>query len=145
MLEQVASMFDGMQAMMKKLKKVPYEERMTEFRQRNGHFFEEMTAYLDSRDKKEEAAREVASVFVGAVKERFTSKGKIRGPVQADLNFFMIYYVFPAILLTEHSQAKLLADTLCEVWGKTFKKAKIGYTDYDTLYHSFNEKIWGIF
>ena len=32
--------------------------------------------------------------------------------VQTDLNFFMIYYVFPAILLTEHDDAKLIADHL---------------------------------
>ena len=30
--------------------------------------------------------------------------------VQTDLNFFMIYYVFPAILLTEHDDAKLIAE-----------------------------------
>ena len=34
-------------------------------------------------------------------------KGKIwTGAIQTDLNFFMIYYVFPAILLTEHDDAK---------------------------------------
>ena len=62
-----------------------------------------------------------------------------------DLNFFMIYYVFPAILMTQNDNAKLMADTLCETWGKSFKDSKIGYTDYDTLYESFKEKIFGIF
>ena len=62
-----------------------------------------------------------------------------------DLNFFMIYYVFPAILKRNHEYAKLLADTLCETWGSSFKNSKIGYTDYETLYKAFREKIFGIF
>ena len=65
--------------------------------------------------------------------------------VQTDLNFFMIYYVFPAILLTEHDDAKLIADHLCSRWGEKFKNSKIQYTDYDSLYVSFREKIFGIF
>ena len=62
-----------------------------------------------------------------------------------DLNFFMIYYVFPAILMTQSDNAKMMADTLCETWGKSFKDSKIAYTDYDSLYSSFREKIFGIF
>ena len=83
--------------------------------------------------------------FVNAVKQIFEKRGKISGKVQMDLNFFMIYYVFPAILMTQNDNAKLMADTLCETWGKSFKDSKIGYTDYDTLYESFKEKIFGIF
>ena len=92
-----------------------------------------------------EAAKEIAEVFVEAVKSRYEVKGKIKGTVQADLNFFMIYYVFPAILKRNHEYAKLLADTLCETWGSSFKNSKIGYTDYETLYKAFREKIFGIF
>lgn len=145
MLEQVVIIFDGMQSMLKKLKKASYEKNMKEFRRCNGHFFQEMTDYLDKQENKEKAAEEVACVFVKAVEEGFTVKGKIKGALQADLNFFMIYYVFPAILLTEHSEAVLLADAICAAWGNTFKNSKIDYTDYDKLYSSFREKILGIF
>lgn len=57
----------------------------------------------------------------------------------------MIYYVFPTILGTEHEYAKLIADSICSAWGKRFKESQIQYTDYDTLYGSFREKIFGIF
>lgn len=67
------------------------------------------------------------------------------GTVQTDLNFFMIYYVFPAILKRNHEHAKLLADTLCDTWGSRFKNSKISYTDYGTLYNAFREKVFGIF
>lgn len=145
MLEQIATMFDNKEEMMKKLKKKSYEKNMGEFRERNARYFKEMTDYMDEKSDKEGAAQEIAEVFTEAVKEQFSVKGKIKPRTQTDINFFMIYYVFPAILLTEHEQAKLLADTICSTWGNKFKDSKIGYTDYDKMYGSFNEKIFGIF
>ena len=71
-------------------------------------------------------------------------KKKIPGYVQSDLNFFMIYYVFPAILMTLSDDSKLIADTLCEEWKSRFKGGQIGYTDYETLHGAFKEKIFGI-
>ncbi|MBR6771345.1 MAG: hypothetical protein IKM28_08970 [Lachnospiraceae bacterium] len=145
MLEQAASMFDGMRQMMKKLKKASYETNMKEFRNRNQALLKEMTDYTGDSEDSKSAVNQVAEVFVQRVKEAFEKRGKIDGTTQIDLNFFMIYYVFPAILMTEHKNARLLADVLCEKWGMTFKNSKIGYTDYDTLYKSFREKIFGIF
>ena len=57
----------------------------------------------------------------------------------------MIYFVFPAILLTEHESANDIADAICKKWGETFKDSKIGYTTYDKLYESFRNQIFGIF
>lgn len=82
--------------------------------------------------------------FVAKMDEKIV-KTNIDSAIQTDLNFFMIYYVFPAILLTEHDDAKLIADHLCSRWGEKFKNSKIQYTDYDSLYVSFREKIFGIF
>lgn len=144
MLDRVETMFDHMRPMLKKVKKKQYEENMKAFRQEYGHYFFEMTDYMKI-DEKEIMAQEIAKVFVTSVKEKFEKKGKIRGYVQMDLNFFMIYYVFPAILMTQHEEAKLIADVLCKTWGETFKDSKIGYSDYDTIYNSFQEKILGLF
>lgn len=117
---------------------------MESFMADNEAYFLEMETYL-AKENPEAAAKEISKTIVDAVKSRYEVKGKIKGTVQTDLNFFMIYYVFPAILKRDHEQAKLLADTLCETWGSSFKDSKIGYTDYDTLYNSFREKIFGIF
>ena len=94
---------------------------------------------------KEQAAQDVAEAFVAAVKSYAEVKGKIGGRKQADMNFFMIYYVFPAILLTEHENADDIAKTICKKWGKTFKDSNIGYTTYEKLNKSFRNKIFGIF
>ena len=92
------------------------------------------------------AAEEIADTLINRVEKKFASKkGKIDSRTQVDLNFFMIYYVFPTILGTEHEYAKLIADSICSAWGKRFKESQIQYTDYDTLYGSFREKIFGIF
>ena len=98
-----------------------------------------------TKDQFFEKINKVNKPFVAAVQQIFEKRGKIKGKVQMDLNFFMIYYVFPSILMTQSDDAKLMADTLCETWSNSFKGAKIGYTDYDTLYESFKEKIFGIF
>ena len=143
MLQQVEAVFEDMAPMLKGLKKKNYEVNMKAFREKNNEFFFQMMDQLKV-EKKEAVAKHISNSFVAAVKQIFEKRGKIRGKVQMDLNFFMIYYVFPAILMTQSDDAKLMADTLCETWGKSFKDSKIGYTDYDTLYESFKEKIFGI-
>lgn len=147
MLANVSSMFDNMPVMLKKLKKKSYEEKYKQFWRTNMNYFFEMTDIVGAAENKETAAEKVAEIFVGAVEEKFAvgAKKKISGSVQTDMNFFMIYYVFPSILKTQHDDCKLIADTICAMWRIRFKNSEIGYTDYDTLYNSFKEKIFGIF
>lgn len=143
MLDNVETVFDDMDAMLKKLKKKTYEERMKKFREEHGHYFLEMTQYSQGNNQND--AEVVANIFVDKIKERFQVKGKINGRKQADMNFFMIYYVFPAILLTNEENADDVASAVCEKWGAVFKNSKIGYTTYEKLYDSFRHKIFGIF
>ena len=143
MLQQVEAMFADMAPMLKGLKKKKYEINMKEFREKNNEFFFQMMDQLKV-EKKDVVAKHLSNSFVNAVKQIYEKRGKIRGRLQMDLNFFMIYYVFPAILMTQSDDAKLMADTLCETWGNSFKEGKIGYTDYETLHESFKEKIFGI-
>lgn len=145
MLDQVETIFDNMLIMMKKLKKASYEKNMKTFRETYGHFFEEMVRYADASEDKEAAAKEVADVFTEAVERKFAIKGKIRPRTQADLNFFMIYYVFPAVLLTESENNDLIARNIRDKWASKFKDSNINYSEYDKIYGGFREKIFGIF
>lgn len=147
MLNNIETIFDNQQDMMKHLKKKSYEQNMNTFLGKNQHYFTEMNEYMDSAEDKEKAAKELGACFVDAVEKKFAKgqKAKIPAPVQADLNMFMIYFVFPAVLKTGHADCKVLADGLCNAWRGRFKGGQIGYTDYDTLYNSFREKIFGIF
>ena len=100
---------------------------------------------MEQAEDKEKAAKEIAVSFVDQVEGHFKVNGKIGGRTQADLNFFMIYYTFPAILLSAGENGKMIADAVCGQWGERFKDSKIGYADYDTIYKGFREKIFGIF
>ena len=147
MLDQVEVIFTNMGPMMKKIKKAEYQENMEAFRNVHGHYFTEMTSYVDAAEDKEAAAGEVAECFTQRVLEGFRrpKRKNISGTTQADLNFFMVYYVFPALLLTEHEHARLIADQICEKWAKTFKNSKISYADYETIQTGFKKKLWGLF
>ena len=146
MLDHVERVFENMKPMMKKLKKASYKENMEMFVREHGHYFREMTQITESAEDKENAAAEIARVFAEGAEKKFASprNGKIGGALQMDMNFFMIYYVFPAILLTEHEDARLIADRIRDAWSGRFKDSDIQYSDYDTIYAAFREKIFGI-
>lgn len=117
---------------------------MDSFFSENSHYFYEMTEYTGQAEDKEVAAEEIASCFTEKVGAAFISKKKkIPGYVQADLNMFMVYYVFPSILKTEKEDADLIAGKICENWNRFFRNCSISYTDYDTLHNSFRNRFLG--
>lgn len=146
MLENVAVIFENKDIMMKRLKKAGYEKFMESFRNEHGHFFTEMTEYISAAESADVAAKEVADIFTTETKKNAKKfLGRIWGREQADNNLFMVFYVFPAILLTEDSNAELLCKAICKSWERTFPGNKIGYTTYEALLPKFREKIFGIF
>lgn len=145
MLNHVETIYDNMTGMMKKLKKASYCKNMEAFQEKNGHFFQEMIQYTEKSEDKETAAREIAERFTDAVWDSFSKNGKIRSITQADLNLFTIYYVFPAVLLTGSDDATMIADHIRDAWAAKFKDSNIQYMDYDKIYESFQEKIFGSF
>ena len=145
MLDHVENIFNNMPEMLKRLKKASYAERMEKFRDEHGHFFREMTDAVELAEDRDAKAAEIAGVVVEAARERFTVRGRISGRTQTDMNFFMIYFVFPAILMTRSTCADQVAKAIRDQWSRTFKNSDIGYTDYESLLGSFTEKIFGIF
>lgn len=147
MLNNISSMFDNMKEMLKHLKKKTFEENTKKFWRANMNYFFEMTDYVAAAEDKDTAAMEIGKILADAVEEKIATgpKKKITSAMQADINFFMIYYVFPSLLRTQHDDCRLIADSICAEWKTRFKNSEIGYTDYDSLYNSFKEKIFGIF
>ena len=148
MLEQAGTMFDNMEAMMYRLKKKAYKERMGEFREKNQDILAEMTELVERAEESErdEMAAQTAKAFADAVEARFAKRGKISGRSQMDINLFMIYFVFPAILLTQSEYAGLLADAVRDEWRGRFRdSAQINYTTYEEIYSTFQEKFLGLF
>ena len=131
--------------MLKKLKKLSYEENMKKFRNTQGHFIDEMTGFVKAAPDAKKASEEVGRAFADGVFDAFNVGGKMKGRKQADLNFFMIYYVFPAILLTGEECAPTLCDGIRDAWNEKFSGPPINYTTYERLYETFRNKIFGIF
>lgn len=146
MLEQAGAMFDNMEAMMYRLKKKEYRERMEQFREKNRAVLTEMTDFAGQANNRDEAAAQVAKALADAVEARFAKRGKISGRSQMDINLFMIYFVFPAILLTQSECAVPLADAIRDEWRGRFRdSAQLGYTTYEEISSTFQEKFLGIF
>jgi len=146
MLEQAATMFDNMEAMMYRIKKKVYKERMEAFMEKNADILREMTGLVETAEDKKAVAAQVATVFAEAVENRFAKRGKISGRSQMDINLFMIYYVFPSILLTKSECAGLLADAIRDEWRGRFRdSAQLDYTTFEELRGTFQEKFLGIF
>lgn len=146
MLEQAGAMFDNMEAMMYRLKKKEYRERMEQFREKNGAVLAEMTDFVEQAKNRDEAAVQVAKALADAVEARFAKRGKISGRSQMDINLFMIYFVFPAILLTQSECAVPVADAIRDEWRDRFRdSAQLGYTTYEEIYNTFQEKFLGLF
>lgn len=145
MLETIDVMFDNMSEMMKKLKKDTYEKNMSDFQNAQGHFFEEMITLVENSENKAVTVKEIADVYVEAIARKYAVKGKFKPRMEADLNLFMIYYVFPAILLTESKYAVVLSDGIRDAWRIRTNNNRFQYTDYYKIYDSFREKIFGIF
>ena len=141
-------MFDNMEAMMDRIKKKVYAERMERFREKNLEILAQMTDFVEQAEEQErdKAAAQVAKALADAVEARFAKRGKISGRTQMDINLFMIYFVFPAILLTQSEYAGLLADAIRDEWRGRFKNSEqLSYTKYEEICGTFQEKIFGMF
>ena len=145
MPEHVEEIFTDLELMLKKLKKLSYEQNMKKFREEQGYLIDEMISSVKGAPDTKAAADEVGRSFAQGAFEAFNKGGKMNGRKQADLNFFMIYYVFPAILLTDEECAPALCDSIRDKWNERFSGTNINYTTYDRLYSTFRNKIFGIF
>lgn len=143
MLEQTEQLFADMVPMLKHLKKATYAKNMEEFRSKFDPFFQEMTRQVQDAPDPAQAARDLGGLFVEKVWNAHQKHGRVNGRTQSDLDFFMIYYVFPAILCTEHEQAKAVADGICAAWPGRFKGSNISYASYEEIYNGFRTKILG--
>ena len=146
MLEQAGMMFDNMEIMLYRIKKKVYQERMEQFREKNQETLAEMTGLVEQGTDREAAAAQVAKALADVVEQRFAKRGKISGRSQMDINLMMIYYVFPAILLTQSECAVFLADAIRDEWRRRFRdSAQLQYTTFEELCSNFQEKFLGIF
>ena len=100
--------------------------------------YSELETLVKAQDVEAECRQFCEDVFM-----TFKKFGKVRGTDRMNLNYFMIFYVFPTILSEEGDKAAEICETLKNTWNSRFK-ANIAYTDYNTLLDGFEAKIFGI-
>ncbi len=145
MFEQAAGMFDDMERMLDHIKRKVYRERMELFQKKNAQLLSEMTGFVEQAKDRDEAAAQAAKALADAVEARFARHRRISGRTQMDINLMMIYFVFPAILLTGSECAVPLADALRDEWRGRFRdSAQLDYITYEKLVTTFKEELFGI-
>lgn len=142
MLENVASMFDDRKALVGKIKKASYEANMPVYREKYGHFYTEMLDAITGREDISAAVAEVAEIFCKNVYDASSKNGKVKSGMVLDLNFLMVYYFFPGLLLTGDENATVLADAIKDKWNETFG-CGISYGTYDFIMEGFKKKLFG--
>ncbi len=75
MQASIEKMFDKMYPMTDGLKKKAYEKWMTEFRERHGETFKQMTECVESAQNQQAEAGAVAVLFADAVEILFSKRG----------------------------------------------------------------------
>ena len=142
MLNNAAVMFEAMGLILNGLKKKTYEEYMSMYREKYQAYFDEILNYVNESEDKAKAAGELAAAFCPQIREAYTKRKRVPSKVQMNLSFVMIYYFFPAILLTGNENATVIADAFKDAWNKEFK-CNIGYSTYDDIYNGFKNRIFG--
>ena len=130
----VEKIFEDVAYLSKVHTKSDYEKQMDMFNSARYCLLHQLVEADDIESEAQSFCEDVAGTF-----KKF---GKVRGSDLMNLNYFMIYYVFPAILLNA-DDGNRICDTLRDTWNSYFKSS-ISYTDYDTLKDGFQMKIFGI-
>ena len=131
----ISKIFESYEPFSRITTKKEYENRMNTFQAERYAYLKELTEATDT------AA--ASNAFCDGVHEAFKKFGKVRTGTLMDLNCFLIYYIFPAILKNEGERATEICDTLKDTWNKRFK-CTINYTDYASLRKGFQSRILGI-
>lgn len=142
-MRDISIIFENQNILMKRLNKKVYEKYMDMFRERYGDIIDEYLVQLANSDAPEQSAETIAKTVVDQIFDKFSKRGKLKKTVMMEKELFMIYYLFPAILLTDDVNAKLLCDKIRDGWNARFNK-NIDYTTYDVIYSGFVTKIFGV-
>ena len=134
--------FNDYEIVMKNLKKAKYIKNMDVFKEKYAKEIISITG-LETSEKYDHEG------FVDSVFERYKFMGKVGKLKKHDLSLFMIYFLFPAMLLAGkdadmNEKAKESCDSLLTAWNKKFEM-DIKYIDYNSLLAGFSDKMFGIF
>lgn len=136
---EMIKLFDDYEILLTGFNRSKYIKNMQVFKEK----------YKDTLTELYRQSNEEYRSFAEAVYKRYSFMGKVGKMKKKDLNLFMIYYIFPAMLLTgednaEKETAHASCDRLLETWNSVFA-TDISYLEYSTILEGFNDKLFGVF
>ncbi len=143
-MKELTEFFEESGIYLKKLKKESYEANMNRFIEVYGPATDELLRSATEGAETSGAPESVAADFSRKVFDKHAKKGKIPSILMMDLNFCMVYYVFPYLLKNKDKGGEACAEVLKDKWNETMG-SNISYTTYEELYAGFKKKIFGMF
>ena len=136
---EMIKLFDDYEILLTGFNRAKYIKNMQVFKEK----------YKDALTELYRQSKEEYRSFCEAVYKRYSFMGKVGKMKKKDLNLFMIYYIFPAMLLkgednAEKEMAHTGGDSLLETWNSVFD-TDISYLEYPVILEGFNDKLFGVF
>ena len=146
-IDRLLGLFEDRDVYLKRLNKKTYESNMQEFRSMYGPEIDGVLQFVSGSEDIKSAAESVAEDFSRKAFDKYQKRGKIGGTLMMDINFMMVYYVFPYLIgqKGEDTQAAAVtAEVLKDKWNEILG-CNISYASYEDLYAGFRKKLFGFF
>lgn len=140
----IIEIFEERDRYLKRLNQSTYEENYRHFRDRYGHMLNEALEALKDDEDISKAMDETAVSLSELVWERYSKNGRMKNAVSMDINFVMIYYIFPYLLEQTQCGGPEFAERLRLKWNE-IHKCNISYAPYDEIYRGFKKRLFGYF
>lgn len=130
---------------LKKLKQANYEENYEIFRNRYGGLITDAINAMPEEDEEalKAAMSETAGDMAASILSEYGKRNKVSPNTLMDLNFMMIYYIFP-FLLKSGEKGESFAAVLKDKWNETLG-CNISYAPYEEIMAGFRKKLFGFF
>ena len=130
----IIKIFEGVEPLSMISEKTKYEDAMNMFLSERYSYLKELVEATD--------VAAASKAFCNEVNDAYKKVGKSRMGDFTNLNIFLIYFIFPAILKNEEERAAAICDALKDAWNSRFR-CNIDYSDYDSLMEGFQNRILG--
>ncbi len=141
--ENAEEIYTEVEKTVKGFHRTEYADSFAQYQIRERENLDTLRRAMNAAHDREKAAGELAAVLVDAAKEALTAKGSrlTRESAQMTMNMYMVTFVLPALLSVDDGKLSDLADAVCVLWAKTFKKSNIQAADFHTLNEGFRRKL----
>ncbi len=143
-IDRLLGLFEEKDGYLRKLNKDVYEANTESFKEVYGKYVDDLLTRIGGSTDAAKEEETVAASFAGKVWDIYSKNGKMKMNLLMDLNFIMIYYIFPYLLKSGDENASHFAQTLKNKWNEVMG-SNISYAPYEEIAEGFKKKLFGFF